>query len=99
MLGRGALANPYLAHRVAAELGIVRADPDAGMDREIDWLVHLQRLVDCTQAFTNCRPDRTIYRMKQWLRLAATFGDFKRFETIKRVRSIHELFEGLRKSA
>lgn len=96
MLGRGALADPRLAHRVARELGIGRGEPD---ESAIDWLKQLRRFVECAQAVDVHKPERTIYRLKQWLNMAATFGNFAHFESIKRARSIEELFECLRNRA
>jgi tRNA-dihydrouridine synthase C len=95
MLGRGALANPGLAHQVAAELGIVRADPKAAAMRAIDWPAELERLVEWTHR-TERSADKAVFRMKQWLKMAATFGTFTGFEAIKRARSMNELLVSLR---
>jgi tRNA-dihydrouridine synthase C len=99
MLGRGALANPRLPRQVAIELGIVPGKHSNETDRAFDWVTQLQRLVECTQVFAERRPEQTIRRLKQWLNLAATFGNFTGFDTIKRARSIDELFAILRNSA
>ena len=99
MLGRGALANPGMARRIAIELGIVLGEPDTAALGSLDWLAHLQRLLECTPETKEHKPQQTIHRMKQWLKMAATFGDFAHFETIKRARSVDELFESLRNSA
>ncbi|MDB5310412.1 MAG: dihydrouridine synthase [Gemmataceae bacterium] len=96
MLGRGALANPLLPYQVAAELGIVPADPGTGSNRVFDWLPQLQRLVEWTQGFTEYRPELTVRRLKQWLKMAATFGTFTGFDAIKRAGSVEELYAGLR---
>jgi tRNA-dihydrouridine synthase C len=37
--------------------------------------------------------------MKQWLKLAATFGEFTRFDAVKRAGSVEELLAGLRAAA
>jgi tRNA-dihydrouridine synthase C len=95
MLGRPALANPGLAHQVAAELGIVRAGPKAAAMRGIDWPAELERLVEWTPR-TERAADKAVFRMKQWLKMAAAFGSFTGFEAIKRARTINELLAGLR---
>ena len=99
MLGRGALANPFLTRQVAFELGIARGERESEANQEIDWPARLQRLADWTLRFSEINPERIIYRMKQWLNLASTFGSFTQFDAIKRARSIAELFEILRNSA
>ncbi len=80
MLGRGALADPGLAGRVAAELGLVDPQP-AG---EIDWPAELQSLLTWS-------PVGSVKRMKQWLRMAAAYGTFARFDEVKRAESVPEL--------
>ena len=92
MLGRGALANPRLARSIAKELGILSATSHSELDQELDWPTRLQRLVVWSQDFPELRQDRTIFRLKQWLKMAATFGNFTRFELIKRAGSVEELF-------
>jgi tRNA-dihydrouridine synthase C len=95
MLGRGALADPLLAGRVAAELGI--ADGLArGEGEEFDWSSQLQGLVDWTGRCGEARPERVVDRLKQWLRLASMFGTFARFDAVKRAGSVEELFAALR---
>lgn len=95
MLGRGALANPRLAGEVARELGIRGAPPRPSPD-PVDWRIPLQRLVNWTEHFREVRPGLAIYRIKQWLNLAAKFGDFAGFDQIKRARTLDELFAALR---
>jgi tRNA-dihydrouridine synthase C len=93
MLGRGALANPLLAHQVAAELGLPGANHSA--DDILDWPTQLECLDEWTQTYRTQDRLRTLYRMKQWLKLAATFGTFARFDAIKRASSVEELIAGL----
>ena len=99
MLGRGALADPLLAGRVAAELGIAPAEPDAGPDRPFDWQPALRSLVEWTARFHEARPEKTLCRLKQWLKTAATVGTFLRFDAVKRAGCIEELFAALERSA
>lgn len=94
MVGRGALASPGLARRIAIDLGLVSAEPEAAGG--IDWPIHLQRLIAWTPGFDRQRPDRAVHRLKQWLKMAATCGDFAGFDRIKRAREPGELFDLLR---
>src|SRR5207302_1800967 len=73
MLGRGALADPGLAGRVAAELGLSGREEEGA----IDWAAQLRRLLDRA-------PGVTVKRLKQWLRMAADYGTFARFDDVKR---------------
>jgi tRNA-dihydrouridine synthase C len=85
MLGRGALANPELPRQVAAELGLT---PPTYSNETIDWTAQLLRLIDHTPTTGS----RLVHRMKQWLRMAATFGDFRRFDAVKRAGTVGEVF-------
>ena len=92
MLGRGALANPLLAHQVAAELGIARVEGNTEENRSIDWLPYLRRLDRWMQAFIPDSSNGPVRRMKQWLKMAATRGTFDHFDAIKRAANVEELF-------
>ena len=94
MLGRGALADPRLARRAAADLGLIPADPNP--DGPIDWRAELKRLIDWTPGFDALSPGRAVLRLKQWLRMAAAYGTFDRFDEVKRARSPAEVFSVLR---
>jgi tRNA-dihydrouridine synthase C len=97
MLGRGALADPFLARRGAAELGLAPPAPEpAG---PFDWRHPLRSLVEWTERFRAGRPDKTLCRLKQWLKTAAVVGTFTRFDAIKRAGSVEELFAALDSSA
>jgi tRNA-dihydrouridine synthase C len=89
MLGRGALANPGLARRVAVELGLAASGP-VGV---IDWPAQLRRLIAWTPGYERQRPDRAVHRFKQWLKMAAMCGEFRGFDLVKRARDPRELFE------
>ena len=91
MLGRGALADPGLAPRVAAELGL-RAGPPIEEATGIDWLDQLRRLAARTPGFDGKVHGRTVHRFKQWLGMAAACGTFGRFDAVKTARSADELF-------
>lgn len=84
MLGRGALADPNLAARVATDLGLAEPRPAS----TIDWPAQLRQLMEWT-------PNGASYglakRWKQWLRIAAAYGTFTRFDEIKRATCPLEL--------
>ena len=85
MLGRGAVADPGLAGRAAAELGLAGPPPAAG---PIDWPAELRRLVGWTPAGS---AGGLVKRLKQWLRMAAAYGTFARFDEVKRAGCAAEL--------
>jgi tRNA-dihydrouridine synthase C len=93
MLGRGALADPHLARRVAADLGLA---PSAELPAPVDWAAELRRLGDWTPGFFDQRPDRAVLRLKQWLRIASACGMFAHFDAVKRARTPDEVFAVLR---
>ena len=103
MLGRGALANPYLPQQIACELGIAARPCPAGSLGPINWVPHLKRLVALTaqvegKLLTDKRTDHfMVCRLKQWLNLAAKQGRFAEFETVKRLQTTAELFAFLEK--
>jgi tRNA-dihydrouridine synthase C len=81
MLGRGAVADPGLAGRVAAELGLP-GEPNPLPPR---WPVLLRKL----PVHDPCGGG--VKRLKQWLRLAAAYGTFAHFDAVKRATSVGEL--------
>ena len=87
MIGRGALANPRLPYQIAKELGIGTRPEWNG-----DWLPLLRKLVAYTAEFTDMTTAKSVTRLKQWLKLAAIFGDFKDFERVKLARDTDEFF-------
>jgi tRNA-dihydrouridine synthase C len=95
MLGRGAMADPGLSRRVAAELGLAVGP----VERAIDWAVELDLMSKWVPDFFATRPDRAVLRMKQWLRMAAAYGTFTAFDAVKRATSPAEVFAILRQAA
>ena len=91
MLGRGALADPRLPRRVAAELGLVPAVPDDEAARPVDWPAQLMSLVAWTRRFPGYHPEGVVRRLKQWLALAARHAGFAGFEAVKRVTTVEGL--------
>lgn len=90
MLGRGAIADQRLSHRVAAELGLP-SDPTAA-DRPPDWPELFRRLAHRTPDWDD---RRSVKRLKQWLKTAATCGTFADFDAVKRVESVERLLDRL----
>jgi tRNA-dihydrouridine synthase C len=91
MLGRGALANPGLANQIGAELGIREAESE----QEINWASQFQNLIKWMKQFNHFREEKALYRMKQWLRIASTCGNFSQFNAIKLAKKPEEIFASL----
>ena len=89
MLGRGALADPRLPRRIAAELGLA---PPSREDEPIDWARELRRLDEWTPGVFDGPPAKAVLRLKQWLRLAAAYGTFTAFDAVKRAAGPAEVF-------
>ena len=92
MLGRGAMANPRLPAQIAHELGILSSPLPADREEPLDWQPYLQRLIGFMEFFGQTTSSRTTLRLKQWLRMASTHGNFPNFETVKRTQTVEELF-------
>lgn len=87
MIGRGALANPDLPYQIAQDLGMV-----CGPGWDGRWMPLLRKLVTYTEKYTDASTAKSVTRLKQWLKLASNFGDFKHFEAIKLTRNVEEFF-------
>ena len=96
MLGRGSLADPFLTHAVARELGIGDGQPVERMTPDFDWVPYLQLLVRYTAGVDGEAPRRSLSRLKQWLSIASRFGVFPHFDAVKRAQTVDELLDGLR---
>lgn len=95
MLGRGAIGDPRLARRVAAELGLLPPVPEGHPTQPFDWLPPLRSLVEWSERFEETQSQKMVSRLKQWLKTAATVGTFSRFDAIKRASTVEELFATL----
>lgn len=92
MIGRSALASPSLPHQIAAELGI--GSKGVGGIREIsDWIPLFKRLVAYTEAYKGAPTAKSVTRLKQWLKLASSYGGFPYFDLLKHSQSVEEFFE------
>ena len=96
MLGRAALGNPLLAAQIARELGIATADAapewNALPDGSFDWVPLLRRLAAYSQFYGMSSPEGLLKRLKQWLKWASLYGDFRAFDAVKRAEALEELF-------
>jgi tRNA-dihydrouridine synthase C len=89
MLGRGALADPLLSHRIARALGLpASAEPTP----PLGWADPLRRLVDCMETYQGEAPRYQISRVKQWLKLASLYGGFEGFEAVKHAQTLDDIF-------
>ncbi len=87
MIGRSALACPSLPCQIACKLGV--GEPG----RTPEWGPLLRGLVEWSEYYGQGSPKYTVRRLKQWLSLAAKFGDFPYFDSIKKAETTEELFE------
>jgi tRNA-dihydrouridine synthase C len=81
MLGRGALANPSLPLLAARELGIPAPQANAVPSPE-EWRAMLARFLEISAPLSD-HPFYGLRRVKQWLRFASTFGQFREFDLVK----------------
>ena len=98
MLGRAALANPPLAGQIARELGI-EMTPAASewnaADGAFRWTPLLRRLLRYSQFYGMISSEGLLKRLKQWLKWAELYGDFRHFDAVKRMETPEELFAAL----
>jgi tRNA-dihydrouridine synthase C len=99
MLGRGAVADPTLAHAAAQELGVPGAGPRRVFARTpAEWLPLLERFVELSAAFGvvfGC----PVARLKQWLRMANHDGCLTWFDALKTLECTAEFLARLRELA
>jgi tRNA-dihydrouridine synthase C len=88
MLGRGALADPFLALRIRAEL---RGVP-GNLEHEIPWRELFVKFHQICMDQGN-RPGHVVRRIKQWVRLASVRHPLQWFEELKRAETFEELLE------
>lgn len=89
MIGRGALANPSLPLLAARELGI-DARECASEPTPEEWRALIFRFLEISAPLSD-HPQYGLRRVKQWLRFAATLGNFREFDLVKRLESEEEL--------
>jgi tRNA-dihydrouridine synthase C len=81
MLGRAAMVRPYLVAQVCTELGKV-ASPRVDMA----WLPLFRRFAELRGDGSN----RTLFRLKQWAKMASLYGEFPWFEQVKTASTADE---------
>lgn len=97
MLGRGALANPRLSHEAARELGLPFC-PET-IEKPFAWPESLERLIDwTTHLHGEASARHMVGRLKQWLKIAAHFGDYPDFDALKPAASVDEILATVRSS-
>jgi tRNA-dihydrouridine synthase C len=107
MIGRSALADPWLGHRISRELGIngvggtdVSALPEP---ENLDaWLPHLHRFAVLSAKYSNRDTLDGRYcarRVKQWLRYSETTFQTPWFSRVKRTDSLPALFAAIKGSS
>lgn len=94
MIGRGALANPFLPIQIAQELGILRHG-EVKLWEQSDWPVVLKDLDSYSSMFEGTLPMHVLLRFKQWLKLARNHGDFRHFDAVKQADTLSEFYERL----
>lgn len=87
MIGRSALARPLLPNQIAASLGLLPSAPES-----IDWEELLHRFVALSEAHYGKSNHRTLFRLKQWMKIASLYGNFGGFESIKKANNLDEFF-------
>lgn len=90
MIGRSALANPSLPYLISRELGNY-----SGAVPAWTWESILRSLIVYTEEFKGPNLARPVVRLKQWLKLASNFGEFRHFDAVKLSETPDELFANL----
>jgi len=99
MLGRSALANPWLSRELASLLGLrLAGEPEwygqGVCGEKSDWLPVLRRFTELALPFFT-HPGYVARRLKQWLKMAANRGMFQEFEAVKRIETLEEVLAWL----
>jgi tRNA-dihydrouridine synthase C len=99
MIGRSALADPWLGHRISRALGISReTNPLPAPEDLAAWLPNLKRFAALSEKFSDRDTQDGRYcarRVKQWLRYSSTTFGTPWFARVKRTESLPELFAAL----
>ncbi len=102
MLGRGALADPTLATRIAQELGMdsqsdARRSPSS-YDGSTGWSGWVHRFVTLCQTHSDTGGEGyAVRRIKQWIRLAASRQELPWFDELKRMTELRAMLSLLPK--
>ncbi len=90
MIGRSALADPSIPYLVSRELGI--SDQEPPMTNWVELFRQFLAFVDPDEYGV---PQRIVMRLKQWLKIASNFGEFRQFDDVKHASTIEEFFIAL----
>jgi tRNA-dihydrouridine synthase C len=89
MLGRAALANPALSAQIARYLGLVTRPFPA------EWNQIFSRYVHYSEKHYDGVTRRTLFRLKQWAKMAWMYGDFQMFDELKGLQTTEEFLQRL----
>jgi tRNA-dihydrouridine synthase C len=90
MIGRGALADPRLPYQIAHALGLPAPEVP-----ETDWPQLFESYVATMAAHEERFSDKSVVRLKQWMKLAYRHGEFPYFHDLKETRTLAEFFTRL----
>lgn len=94
MVGRGALADPFLPLRISAALHggqtLDDVDPDLYARRAESWIPLVERFTELSQPYTG-GSQYTLRRVKQWFRYVAMRRQVPWFESIKRLERLEDV--------
>lgn len=90
MLGRGALADPWLPAQVALELGLLSGNRLLSGWSEV--------LTDFVRSCAGLHDGRVLGRLKQWAALGAKFGTFPAFAEVKRCSNVADFLAAVQSS-
>lgn len=104
MIGRSALADPWLAQRLAGELGISTPNPGDLPDRADlkAWLPILKRFTEFSFRYSNRETPSGQYcarRVKQWLRYSESAHGTPWFSRVKRTETLEALFQAIQEES
>jgi tRNA-dihydrouridine synthase C len=98
MLGRSAMANPWLAAEVSRVLGIGTAAADTRIRGLADWVPLLERFAELSRPVSG-GTGYTARRIKQWLRMAGQRQSRRWLDEVKTFDTTEQILLHLRNSA
>jgi tRNA-dihydrouridine synthase C len=93
MIGRSALSNPLLPYQIAQAQGMKLRE-----DVVTDWIPVLKEFVKFLEPMDAKLPHRKLMRLKQWMKIASNFGNFRHFDEIKHSTTVDEFFQCLERA-
>jgi tRNA-dihydrouridine synthase C len=99
MIGRSALADPWLSLRIARELGIEVASSGVPEAVELSgWLGRMREFIAFSERYSDREGKGSRYvarRLKQWLRYSSAHHRTEWFERVKRLEETEEILSAL----